>query len=157
MGKSSTGLAALQQRVEALERENAMLRRDLSLLPSAPSVTVPEPMRPLFDVAQETVREYFKDLRMDPYTGHHRDQRTAVCTGAGFRLFQRLPGNHTTPVCGQGRNRGFCHRAQFPVRLCACDRDARCTRFPYEDAPDRSHCQAVCRTLFILLIQAGPL
>jgi signal transduction histidine kinase/response regulator of citrate/malate metabolism len=86
MGKSSTGLAALQQRVEALERENAMLRRDLSLLPTEPSVTVPEPMRPLFDVAQETVREYFKDLRMDPSKGtiEINEQRYVLVRASAF-------------------------------------------------------------------------
>ena len=110
MGKSSTGLAALQQRIEALERENAMLRRDLSLLPTEPSVTVPEPMRPLFDVAQETVREYFKDLRMDPSKGtiEINEQRYVLVRASAFskgflETIQRLYADKGESEGGNGK------------------------------------------------------
>lgn len=86
MAKSVPDVTALQQRVQALEQENALLRRDLSLLPAAPSVTVPNDMRPLFDVAQQTVREYFKDLRMDPSRGtiEINEQRYVLVRASAF-------------------------------------------------------------------------
>jgi len=59
----------LQQRIIELEQENAMLRRDFSSLPKGNSVIVPEPFKPLFDIAQHTVHEYFKHLKMDPTKG----------------------------------------------------------------------------------------
>ncbi|MBC7874749.1 MAG: hypothetical protein H7Y01_12170, partial [Ferruginibacter sp.] len=59
----------LQQRLEELEKENAMLRRDFSSLSKGNSVTVPEPFKPLFDIAQQTVNEYFRHLKMDPTKG----------------------------------------------------------------------------------------
>ncbi len=65
---SATG-EQLLERIEALERENAMLRRDFSLPPGGDTVSVPEAMRPIFDVAQKTVSEYFRNLVMDPSKG----------------------------------------------------------------------------------------
>lgn len=59
----------LQKRIEQLEYENAMLRRDFHHLPQGSSVTVPEGMKPLFDIAQQTVGTYFRDLKMDPTKG----------------------------------------------------------------------------------------
>lgn len=86
MSSTLPDVTALQQRVEALERENAMLRRDLSLLPAKHSVTVPPAMQPLFDIAQQTVREYFKDLRMDPSKGtiEINDQRYVLVRASAF-------------------------------------------------------------------------
>ncbi|RYD82397.1 MAG: hypothetical protein EOP53_03850 [Sphingobacteriales bacterium] len=60
---------ALQQRVEALEKENALLRRNFNNLPQGNTVSVPEALRPLFDVAEKTVNEYFRHLKMDPTKG----------------------------------------------------------------------------------------
>jgi signal transduction histidine kinase/DNA-binding NarL/FixJ family response regulator/predicted hydrocarbon binding protein len=65
----STNIPALLKRIEELEKENAMLRRDFSALPKGNSVTVPEPFKPLFDLAQQTVNEYFRQLKMDPGKG----------------------------------------------------------------------------------------
>lgn len=59
----------LQLRIEQLEQENAMLRRDFHNLPQGSSVIVPDELKPLFDVAQQTVGEYFRDLKMDPAKG----------------------------------------------------------------------------------------
>lgn len=86
MSSSLSDVSALQQRVEALERENAMLRRDLSLMPAKHSVTVPPAMQPLFDIAQQTVRDYFKDLRMDPSKGtiEINDQRYVLVRASAF-------------------------------------------------------------------------
>jgi signal transduction histidine kinase/DNA-binding response OmpR family regulator len=50
------------------------------------AVTVPDNMRPLFDVAQQTVHEYFKDFRMDPTTGtiEINDQRYVLVRASAF-------------------------------------------------------------------------
>jgi signal transduction histidine kinase/CheY-like chemotaxis protein/HPt (histidine-containing phosphotransfer) domain-containing protein len=66
---SISDLSNLQLRIEQLEQENAMLRRDFHNLPQGSSVIVPEEMKPLFDIAQQTVGEYFRDLKMDPAKG----------------------------------------------------------------------------------------
>lgn len=86
MTKTLPDVTALQQRVEALERENAMLRLDLSRLPAKRSVTVPGEMQPLFDIAQQTVREYFKDFKMDPSRGtiEINDQRYVLVRASAF-------------------------------------------------------------------------
>lgn len=62
-------MPGLLNRIAALEKENALLRRDFSLLPKGNTVTVPEPFKPLFDLAQQTVHEYFRHLKMDPTKG----------------------------------------------------------------------------------------
>lgn len=62
-------LNSLQLRIEQLEQENAMLRRDFHNLPQGSSVIVPDEMKPLFDVAQQTVGAYFRDLKMEPDKG----------------------------------------------------------------------------------------
>ena len=59
----------LQQRIHELEKENAMLRRDFNYGPQGDTVSVPEALRPLFDVAQQTVNDYFRHLKMDPTQG----------------------------------------------------------------------------------------
>ena len=59
----------LLQRILELEQQNALLRRDFHHLPKGDSVIVPEEMKPLFDLAQQTVGEYFRDLKMDPGKG----------------------------------------------------------------------------------------
>ena len=59
----------LQSRIEALERENEMLRKGHRSTPTGDSVIVPPAMKPLFDIAQQTVGEYFRNFRMDPAKG----------------------------------------------------------------------------------------
>ena len=59
----------LRQRILELEQQNALLRRDFHHLPKGDSVIVPEDMKPLFDLAQQTVGEYFRDLKMNPGKG----------------------------------------------------------------------------------------
>lgn len=66
---NSTDLIQLQQRIEELEKENALLKRDFSQLQKGNSVSVPDAMKPLFDMAQQTVNEYFRHLKMDPSKG----------------------------------------------------------------------------------------
>jgi CheY-like chemotaxis protein/HPt (histidine-containing phosphotransfer) domain-containing protein len=66
---ASTNIPGLLKRIADLEKENAMLRRDFSSLPKGNSVTVPGPFKPLFDMAQQTVHEYFRHLKMDPTHG----------------------------------------------------------------------------------------
>ncbi len=59
----------LIKRISELEQENAMLKRDFSSLPYGDSVKVPQAFKPFFDVAQQTVSEYFRHLKMDPTKG----------------------------------------------------------------------------------------
>ncbi|MEO6253910.1 MAG: V4R domain-containing protein, partial [Ferruginibacter sp.] len=66
---NSTNIPDLLKHIADLEKENAMLRRDFSSLSKGNSVKVPEPMQELFDVAEQTVNEYFRTLNMDPSKG----------------------------------------------------------------------------------------
>src|SRR5689334_16493704 len=59
----------LYRQIEELLRENALLRRDFSELFTGDTVSVPEAFKPIFDVAQQTVSEYFRYLKMDPTKG----------------------------------------------------------------------------------------
>ncbi|HEV7779788.1 MAG TPA: response regulator [Chitinophagaceae bacterium] len=59
----------LYRQIEELLRENALLRRDFSNLYEGDTVSVPEVFKPVFDVAQQTVSEYFRYLKMDPTRG----------------------------------------------------------------------------------------
>ncbi|MBC7901900.1 MAG: response regulator [Gemmatimonadaceae bacterium] len=59
----------LIQRIAFLEMENAMLRRDFSKMKPGSSVSVPEEMKEVFDLAQQTVSEYFQNLNIDPSKG----------------------------------------------------------------------------------------
>ncbi len=59
----------LQNRIDQLEKENALLRRNIRSLPQGDSVIVPVEMKPVFDMAQQTVRNYFSNLNMDPTKG----------------------------------------------------------------------------------------
>lgn len=62
-------LTMLQQRIEELEQENNFLKRNFNSLKGVDSVAVPPEMRPVFQVAQETVNDYFQQLRMEPGKG----------------------------------------------------------------------------------------
>lgn len=66
---NAISIAELQQRIQDLERENALLRRDFHSLPQGNSVIVPDELKPVFDIAQQTVGAYFRDLKMDPGKG----------------------------------------------------------------------------------------
>jgi signal transduction histidine kinase/DNA-binding NarL/FixJ family response regulator len=65
----SSRIKSLEQRIEELEKENALLRKDFSTLSGGDSVKVPDVMKPVFDIAQQTVNEYFRNLKMDPSRG----------------------------------------------------------------------------------------
>ncbi len=56
-------------KIQKLEQENAMLRRDFSFVKKGDTVSVPDAIKPLFDEAQKTVGEYFRNLKMDPTRG----------------------------------------------------------------------------------------
>ena len=64
-----SGRSELEARLRALEEENARLRAGLFSPSGGDTVRVPEQFRPVFDVAQETVRAYFADTRADPSRG----------------------------------------------------------------------------------------
>jgi signal transduction histidine kinase/ActR/RegA family two-component response regulator/predicted hydrocarbon binding protein len=59
----------LLARIKQLEEENAMLRRDFNSPVKGDTVTVPDAIKPLFDEAQKTVGEYFRNLKMYPTRG----------------------------------------------------------------------------------------
>ena len=56
----------LLAKIEKLEQENAMLKRDFSAVAKGNTVNVPEGIKPLFDEAQKIVGDYFRNLKMDP-------------------------------------------------------------------------------------------
>lgn len=59
----------LLAKIEQLEQENAMLKRDFSAVAKGNTVNVPEAIKPLFDEAQKIVGDYFRNLKMDPTHG----------------------------------------------------------------------------------------
>ncbi len=59
----------LLKRISELETENAMLKRDFSKLQGGSTVKVPDAFKPLFDIAQQTVGDYFRQLSMHPAKG----------------------------------------------------------------------------------------
>lgn len=59
----------LHRRIEFLEKENLALRENALLSVVDNAVTVPAEMKPLFDKAQQTVANYFHNLKMDPSHG----------------------------------------------------------------------------------------
>ncbi len=59
----------LLKKVDFLERENAILKRDFSSIEEKDTVTVPDNVKPIFDAAQKIVGEYFKNLKMEPSKG----------------------------------------------------------------------------------------
>ena len=69
MTPTNNSLPELRKRIEDLERENAQLKRDFSSGVNGETVRVPEPFKPIFDKAQQTVGEYFRNLKMDPTHG----------------------------------------------------------------------------------------
>ncbi|HEU4471437.1 MAG TPA: response regulator [Flavisolibacter sp.] len=68
MNQDSSSIAALQARIAALEKENALLRRGNDR-PGGKAVLVPDALKPLFERAEQTVGEYFRHLDMDPARG----------------------------------------------------------------------------------------
>lgn len=59
----------LLKKVDFLERENAILKRDFNSIEEKNTVTVPDNVKPIFDAAQKIVGEYFKNLKMEPSKG----------------------------------------------------------------------------------------
>jgi signal transduction histidine kinase/ActR/RegA family two-component response regulator len=57
----------LLARIAQLEQENALLKRDYSA--TGDTVSAPDAIKPLFEEAQRTVGDYFRDLKMDPTHG----------------------------------------------------------------------------------------
>ena len=67
--ESEARLRALEKERDALAEENARLRAGLFAPGGGDTVRVPEEFEAIFDVAQDTVREYFADIRADPSRG----------------------------------------------------------------------------------------
>jgi len=68
--KSSKTIKKQQNRIEALESENALLKEKLNRF-SDTNETVKEPdsFKPIFDKAQDTVKDYFKSIDLNPSQG----------------------------------------------------------------------------------------
>jgi signal transduction histidine kinase/DNA-binding NarL/FixJ family response regulator len=77
-------IIALQEKLIALEKENAQLRQ----LPvaGARAAKVPDALAALFDQVQQTVTDYFRHLKMDPAKGtiEINDQRYVLVRAAAF-------------------------------------------------------------------------
>ncbi|MBN4061960.1 response regulator [Bacteroidales bacterium AH-315-I05] len=56
----------LEKRIEELEKANALLHEKSFEVLEGDTVSVPKEFKPLFDVAQKTVGEYFQQLRINP-------------------------------------------------------------------------------------------
>jgi predicted hydrocarbon binding protein len=65
----SAELEAMQQRIHELEKENALPGRRPFASSEGRTVIVPDEMKPLFDVAQNIVSDYFTDLTLEPTRG----------------------------------------------------------------------------------------
>lgn len=59
----------LLARIALLEKENALLKNKQAGSVHGDAVSVPPELKPLFDIAQQTVSEYFKNLTIDPSKG----------------------------------------------------------------------------------------
>jgi len=64
-----TEVTQLQHRIAQLEKEVEQLRSGAAFTLQGPTVKVPPQMKPLFDIAQRTVSDYFTDLKMQPDRG----------------------------------------------------------------------------------------
>jgi len=68
--KSSKTIEKQKNRIEALESENAVLKEKLNLFSDThETVKAPESFKPIFDKAQETVKDYFKNIDLNPSQG----------------------------------------------------------------------------------------
>jgi len=56
----------LEKRIEELEKTNTTLHEKSFEVPEGDTVSVPKEFKPLFDIAQKTVGEYFQRLRINP-------------------------------------------------------------------------------------------
>ncbi|WP_343306298.1 ATP-binding protein [Chitinophaga niabensis] len=61
--------STLQERIRALEKENASLRNHYTLHAEEPSVKVPAEFLPLFQKAEENVKQYFSHISLNPSQG----------------------------------------------------------------------------------------
>ena len=78
----------LLKSIEELKHENAMLRRDFSSLQKGNTVSVPDAMKSVFDAAQKTVGDYFRELKMDPTHGtiEINDQRYILVRASALSI-----------------------------------------------------------------------
>ncbi len=57
----------LKKRIKELEKENHLLKQEhIAFLSDSPTVKTPPQMKPIFDKAEEVVKDYFKDFRANP-------------------------------------------------------------------------------------------
>ncbi|MBC7850331.1 MAG: response regulator [Chitinophagaceae bacterium] len=82
----SRKLDELEKTISALQIENERLRSMFAGNRGGDSVSVPAQLKPVFDLAQETVNAYFRDLRMDASKGiiEINDQRYVLVRASGL-------------------------------------------------------------------------
>ena len=61
--------SVLEQRIKELEKENKLLKEKGFGTVRGDTVSVPKELKPVFDIAQKTVGDYFKKLKTDPTRG----------------------------------------------------------------------------------------
>ncbi|MBN4051452.1 PAS domain S-box protein [bacterium AH-315-M05] len=61
--------SVLERRIKELEKENKLLKEKVFGTVRGDTVSVPEELKPVFDIAQKTVGDYFKKLKTDPTHG----------------------------------------------------------------------------------------
>lgn len=67
--KTSEQITALQEKIRVLESENESLRGHHILNADEPSVKVPPELKPLFQKAEENVKQYFSHISLNPSQG----------------------------------------------------------------------------------------
>lgn len=85
---SDEKIAQLKRQIEELQQENKLLRRGFFQLSQEHAVMVPEPLKPVFDKAEQTVKEYFQDVVADPSKGYIKicDQRYILVRASALSI-----------------------------------------------------------------------
>lgn len=94
MGSSSAD--NIKKKIADLEQEIHMLKTQLK---DEPTVKVPDALKPIFDQAAETVKEYFSDLKLNPEKGtiEINGQRYILVRAAALsnEFFENIAGTYT--------------------------------------------------------------
>lgn len=108
MCKSELSYEDLQKRVQELEAEVARLKGSGAFDNSTgTTVTAPEPFKPIFDDAQNIVRDYFKNLKLQPTKGtiEINDQRYVLvrASSLSYEFFTQI----TQLYANKGKDEAF--------------------------------------------------
>lgn len=68
---NNSDIQKLKLRIQELEEENELLRQKTNgFITDSSTVSVPEQFKPIFDIAEETVKKYFNNLKATPAEGN---------------------------------------------------------------------------------------